>query len=315
MRYKKSLLALLGILMLAISLASCTGGDSSTTDQTNAAASAESSSAGAGLDLIFANQPVPIFATSAYRRQLTEIEAVEALGTPTTAFMMPPGWGSSNGGPLPHPFKTCPAQGLPIPNSTQLTNPDEIVQDPYGGGTNLNNGGLVIPRADPIGVYTPTTGTGTYVTCLGRGGSLVAAYWEGDVYAEAAPAIWDQSTGMIQDIGPGTLPVCTVETAGKGTLPDGSTADPNGISYGTAFTHCVPKPGTAAHVWGHLDHTASGIVLTRYESSQMVVSCSLRNASYLDITGKIHKDGVVSACQFPDGTNLTFAPWGVVSSK
>jgi hypothetical protein len=156
------------------------------------------------------------------------------------------------------------------------------------------------------------------VTCVGKGGTLDAAYWEGDVYAEAAPAIWDSSTQMVQDIGPGSLPACVTETAGPGTLPDGSAADPDKLKYGAQFTHCTPPAGTTAKVWGSLSHTSHGIVLTRYDDYQgmITVSCSLRNAKYYDLAkAKYFSDGIVSSCAFPDGTNLTFAPWGVVGGS
>ena len=199
----RKLASLLAAGMLIVGLAACTSsGSSDSNGSTNAAASAEATNSGAGLDLIFTNQPAPIFATSAYRQQLIEIEAVEALGSPTTAFFFPPGWNGNS-----HPFKTCPAEGLPIPNTTQLDNPDEIVEDPYGGGYQENNGGQVEPRADPNGVYTPTSSSGTYVACLSSSGGLDAAYWEGDMYAQTGDAAWDNSTGTIQDIGPSQLPV------------------------------------------------------------------------------------------------------------
>lgn len=291
------------VIALALVLAACSSG--STTDPNAAAshaAAAESGNAGAGLNLIFNNQPAPIFATSAYRQQLIEIEAVEALGTPTTAFMFPPGWNGSGS----HPFHVCPAQGLPIPNSTQLDNPVEIVQDPYGGGYQLNRPGIAKPQADPIGVYTPTTGTGTYVTCLGKGGTLVVASWEGDVYDEAAPAIWNTSEQMVQDIGPGALPICTLTTARTG---DGSK-----IAAGTTYEHCIPKPKTASFPMEPRSNSHGGITLTAYHGhGPLVMRCSYKQGTYLNTrTGKYAHNGVVSTCTYPDGIALTFAPWGIV---
>lgn len=305
-KLRKKLGAILFAFALIAGLAACSSSDNSQpVDQTSAAASSEAANAGAGLDLIFTNQPAPVFATSAYRQEFIEIEAVEALGTPTTAFFFPPGW-AGNGS---HPFKVCPAQGLPIPNSTQLDNPSEIVQDPYGGGYRLNNGGLVKPQADPVGVYTPTTGTGTYVSCVGKGGSLDASYWEGDVFAESAPAIWNTTEGMIQDIGPARLPQCTAVTAS-------ATYNPLKLQLGTSYEHCVPAAGTTAKVWGIPRATSHGYVLTARYASQgpLTVRCSLKRASYYDQkSGKFRHDGMTSTCQFPDSTTLTFAPWGIVS--
>jgi len=286
---------------LALGAAACTSNGTDSTSSTAKANAAETANASSGLDLIFTNQPAPIFATSAYRQQLIEIEAVEALGTPTTAFFFPPGWALNA-----HPINVCAAQGLPIPNSTELTNPEEIVEDPYGGGYQQNNGGIAKPQADPIGVYTPTTGSGTYVTCLGKGGSLEAAYWEGDVYAEAAPAVWNKTDGVIQDIGPGALPICTVETSHAG---DGS-----GIKPGTTYEHCTPKPKTTAYPMEPKANGHGGITLTAYHShGPLVMRCSYSKGTYLDThTGRYAHNGVVSTCLYPDGIALTFAPWGIV---
>lgn len=299
----RNLLGLAGAVLLAGTLvAGCTSSGSDTTNNNTVKANAaETANAGAGLDLIFTNQPAPIFTTSAYRQQLIEVEAVEALGTPTSEFFFPPGWNGSGA----HPFKTCTAQGLPIPNSTSLTNPEEIVQDPYGGGYQLNQGGIDKPQADPIGVYAPTTGQGTYVTCLGKGGSLDVTEWEGDVFSESAPAIWNQSEGMIQDIGPGTLPICTLLTSARG---DGSKLKP-GITY----EHCIPKPHTTAYPMEPKPNGHGGITLTAYHShGPLVMHCSYSKGTYVDTRNVTHHNGVVSSCTYPDGTALTFAPWGVV---
>jgi hypothetical protein len=289
------------VLAACLSVAACTSsGNSNNNGATSKANAAETANAGAGLDLIFTNQPAPIFATSAYRQQLIEVEAVEALGTPTTEFFFPPGWNGSNS----HPFKVCPAQGLPLPNSTSLTNPEEIVRDPYGGGYQLNNGGIDKPQADPVGVYAPTTGLGTYVTCIGKGGTLDVAEWEGDVYSESAPAIWDNSAQMVRDIGPGTLPICTLERAQAGNALH--------IPRGTLYEHCLPKPHTTAYPMEPV-RTHSGITLVAYHAhGPLVMHCSYKQGTYVDTKSVKHSNGVVSTCAYPDGTNLTFAPWGIV---
>ncbi len=299
---RNRMMAAAGIALAACLLtAGCTSGDTSTADNTANANTAETANAGAGLDLIFTNQPAPIFATSAYRQQLIEVEAVEALGTPTTEFFFPPGWNGSNS----HPFKVCTAQGLPIPNSTSLTNPEEIVQDPFGGGYQMNNGGIDKPQADPIGVYAPTTGLGTYVTCLGKGGTLNVTEWEGDVFSESAPAIWNSSTQMVQDIGPGALPVCTLMTSRKG--------DHSGVPAGTTYEHCVPKPKTTAYPMEPRPDGHGGVTLAAYRShGPLVMRCSYDRGAYADTAGVRHANGVVSTCTYPDGMSLTFAPWGVV---
>lgn len=127
------------------------------------------------------------------------------------------------------PFKVCPNQGEPIPNTVSLSNPHQ----PYQGPVNTD-GGDVVDQMDPNGTYAPTSSSGTYVLCLTPSGGTKLTYWEGDVFAESGAAVWDSTTTSITDIGPSGLPVCTVETAHKG---DGS-----GVNDGTKYYHCVKAP-------------------------------------------------------------------------
>jgi hypothetical protein len=182
----------------------------------------EHAAANAGINLMLTNQPVPIFPTSAMRQETIEIEAIQALGTPTTAFFFPPGQGP--GIPGSHPFKTCPAEGEPIPNTTSLTNPSQLV-----AGANTQGG--VVAQMDPNGTYTPAASTGTYVLCNNANGGQKLTYWEGDVYDESGAAVWNQSTLMIDSIGASELPVCVIEHSSSG--------DSTGLSSGTPYYHCT----------------------------------------------------------------------------
>lgn len=325
----KKLPAVIAAGLLALGLAACTSSGSADAGNasTNAAASAEATAAGAGLDLIFTNQPPPIFPTSAYRAQLDEIEAVEALGSPTYAFFFPPGWSGSGD----HPINQCPAEGLPIPDTTQLDNPDEIVEDPYGTegvtngsvyGNEQSNPGLVVPRADPNGVYTPQSGEGTYVTCLNTAGGLAAKYWEGDVFSQTGTAEWNTSAGEVQDVGPDQLPICTVEAA---TAADAKSL---GLKAGNSYTHCVKAPcpakgatiacTTAMSTPTAMPEVRDGrIVMEPWKTAgaggPIVLSCSLHDGTMVR-SGKLQSLPVESTCGYPGGLSLTFAPWGIVSS-
>lgn len=213
---KSTAVTLAASALAAAALAGCT-----TQDQPSGTA-AEAAQATAGTNLIIANQPVPVFATSAYRQELIEIEAIQALGSPTTTFDFPPGVTPNMG---IAPIKTCPSEGLPVPNTAQLSNPDQVVPDP-----NASAGSVTVPQMDPNGVYTPTSSSGTYVLCLTASGGTRITYWEGDVYAESGAAVWSPKTG-ITDVGPSQLPVCTIETARAG--------DGTGVKAGTRYYHCV----------------------------------------------------------------------------
>lgn len=172
----------------------------------------------AGTNLLVNNQPPPIFGTSAIRQEVIEIEAIEALGSPTTTFFYPPGASPATGA---KPFKSCPSEGEPIPNTTSLTNPTQVAP----------GHDVPIDQMDPNGIYTPTASSGTFVLCLTPGGGTKLTYWEGDVFAESGAAVYDAATAQIVDVGPSQLPVCTLNTS------NGS--DGTGLQDGTRYYHCV----------------------------------------------------------------------------
>jgi hypothetical protein len=186
---------------------------------------AESAGASNGFALLTANQPVPIFPTSAYRANLIEVEAIQALGSPTTTFLFPPGANASSG---VKPLKVCASQGLPLAVNAELDNPLQVI------GTGSNNA-VTTEQADPNGVYSSPSSMGTNVLCLDAQGNPHLSYWEGDVEAETGTAVWSAADGIV-DEGPSQLPVCTVVTS----------QGENGITKGTIYTSCHKAPQTAA---------------------------------------------------------------------
>jgi hypothetical protein len=188
------------------------------------AQSTESGQAAAGINLILSNQPVPIFPTSELRRNLTEVEAIQALGTPTTSFFFAPG--AATAGPGAHPIKVCTSQGEPIHATDELSNPQQTAG--YQNDTTIG-------QMDPNGIYAGDS-SGTYVLCLDASGTAKMAYWEGDVETESGTAVWNSTTGMIQDVGPSQLPVCSLKTAQSG--------DGTNLKAGTSYYHCVEASGS-----------------------------------------------------------------------
>lgn len=182
----------------------------------------ESTQAQAGINLLLSNQPVPVFATSELRRNLAEVEAIQALGTPTTSFFFAPGAATS--GPGAHPVKVCASQGEPIHATDSLSNPHQVV---------YNASGAVIDQMDPNGIY-PGNSEGTYVLCLTAGGQPKMSYYEGVVEAESGTAVWDDKIGMINDEGPSQLPVCVKKYAQSG--------DGTNMKAGTPYFHCTAAP-------------------------------------------------------------------------
>jgi hypothetical protein len=214
-----------GACCLAATLIGCSNGAG-----VPAGVASDQAEAMAGVNLILQNQPDPIFDTSAYREEVIEVEAIEALGSPTTTFFFPPG-GSPNSGIAP--IKVCASEGEPVPNTVQLTNPDQIIPDPHNERNNANPGSLLIPLPDPIGVYPPSSSSGTNVLCLDANGNQHLSYWEGDVFAESGTAVWSKTQGIV-DVGPSQLPICTVLDAQAG--------DGTGLKAGAPYYHCVAAP-------------------------------------------------------------------------
>jgi hypothetical protein len=97
------------------------------------------------------------------------------------------------------PVFVCPSKGYPIPYTTQLTNPDQMQE--HSG--EYNGGNVVIPQAEPNGLYTGTS-TATWVLCIrtlpGGGSEIDPVYSEPDALAFPYPVKIDDN-GTIVDAG------------------------------------------------------------------------------------------------------------------
>jgi hypothetical protein len=151
-------------------------------------------------DTLVTTLPVPDFATSEIRKNLIEVEAIEALGVKSTTFAFQQG--------DPDPIWSCPSEGLPVPITDQLTNPDQSQW--ANGGTN-GEAGTVISQMDPNGIYQGD-GSGTDVLCLDSNGDPYVHYWEGNVDSVTATATWDTSKHSVKTEGAPVTPTCKVET-------------------------------------------------------------------------------------------------------
>lgn len=214
-------------LAAVITIAAC----SSSSTNGNAA---ESSVQGAISAAMLANQPPDFFPTSAYRGEIIEIEAIQALGSPTTSFFFPEGTTvvmSANGPKFSAPpLKVCPSEGEPVPNTASLTNPLQAV------GLDGVSGITSVGQMDPNGGYVAGSSTGTNVLCDNATGGVRLSYWEGPVFAESGTAVWSETQGIV-DVGNNTLPVCVIRTAQDG--------DGTGITAGDTYYHCTDSTGKA----------------------------------------------------------------------
>lgn len=130
--------------------------------------------------------PTPKFDYSQIRKNLVEIETAEANTTQTTSFFFNQG--------VADPMLDCPSIGFPIASTTELTNPEQIV--------NGDNGRVsTIPLPDPIGTF-PGNSTGTFVICIDAQGNPYAHYWEGFVSTVTGPATWDTTQHQVVLTGP-----------------------------------------------------------------------------------------------------------------
>lgn len=189
MRFNKRFIAVGAAVILSAALAACSSAPSVTTPAPAAsAAQAESNAQGQDSYNLDIDQPVPVFKFSQARQTLINVEEIEANGENTTTF------GISNDGTL---VWQCSSIGMPVAADTELTNPAQQVEEPDGGGYNLNNGDNVLPQQDPTGVYTGDT-TGTNTLCVTPSGQQYIQYWEGYTDAVSGPAAWVDGHVVLQ---------------------------------------------------------------------------------------------------------------------
>lgn len=141
---------------------------------------------------LVANQPLPRFNFSQIRQNVIDLEAAQARGVETTSFFYNMG---SN-----EPVASCPSIGAPIPTTTQISNPNQVIPDT---SPQINNGGgnTVVGQMDPNGVYSGDS-TGTYVMCVNAQGAQYAFYWEGYVATVFGAARLNPTTHQIELVGP-----------------------------------------------------------------------------------------------------------------
>lgn len=185
--HRRTLAAILAVPVLALSLSACEGDGS--------AVQADEEQANTQLARYQANQPVPLFDWSQYRQTLIDIESAQAHGVTTTTFFFNQG--------VPAPIKTCPSIGFPVPTTSQVTNPDQVIGS--------SSGHFIVAQMEPTGVYTGDS-SGTYVVCVADDGTDYVTYWEGFVQTEGGPAHWDTDAGLIVLDGPPTVAVTGNDT-------------------------------------------------------------------------------------------------------
>lgn len=163
---RKTLITAVAAVACGLGIAACNGSNG-TKHQANTIESQQQAALSLHYDQV---QPVPFFNYSQYRKTLTEVEAIQALGTQTTSFFFNMG--------VAQPIFECPSLGMPVPNTASLTNPLQATWN--DNGTN-GNAGVAIGQLDPNGIYAPASSSGTNVVCVNSAGQPYIQYWEGFV--------------------------------------------------------------------------------------------------------------------------------------
>ena len=194
---RRTAAALAAAAALAVSLSACTSDGSTPSGQ-----QAENAQQSQDTTSLVNDQPIPHFNWSQIRQTLIDAETISADGSQTTSFFFQQG--------TPDPVFSCPSIGMPVANTAQLSNPDQVDPDP-----NATAGSVITAQMDPNGVYAPSASTGTYVICVNASGAKYLEYWEGDVMTVAAAAEWDAATHSLKVIGAPTAAIHTAPPSAK----------------------------------------------------------------------------------------------------
>lgn len=171
----------LAVVGSALTATACSVGSTQTTPPAAQQASQKEANAqGQDSNNLVNNQGVPVYQFSQERQTLINVEDIQANGENTTTFFF--NMGSNT------PLGSCASIGMPVASTTELTNPDQQVQQPNGGGYQLNPGDNVLSQMDPTGVYSGDS-TGTNVECTGPNGPYIV-YWEGFTYSVSGSAVY-----------------------------------------------------------------------------------------------------------------------------
>lgn len=177
LKKKKGLVAVVAVVV--VGLTACSTPSSSSQTEARKAENAQQGVASANM---IKNQPAPVFTSSVARDVMIAVQEMTATKSATTSFFFQVG--------MADPTFVCPSIGMPIPNTAQLTNPEQVVGDRDGGYTSIG-------QMDPNGLYSPSSSSGSYVLCVRENGTLYLQYSEGNVQTLQGTAHWDRDKKMI----------------------------------------------------------------------------------------------------------------------
>lgn len=158
---KKLFLVLLAIPLLA---AGCFGGNS-------VADNKEASQVDDQQQIYVNNQPAPTFDWSLERHIMIELYKARNNAVQTYSYVR-----NFQG----QVVFSCKSIGFPLPANDQLTNSAKLSQPDYHDSS-------VLPQAEPNGMYSSPSTSGTYVFCVNSDGTVSPSYFEANVEAHLSP--------------------------------------------------------------------------------------------------------------------------------
>lgn len=184
MKTRTALAGLTVMTALGLSIAGCTSSPGVPSGQQQ-----ENQAQRQDIQSLVTSQPIPHFSYSQIRQTLIDAETITANGTQTTSFFFQMG--------SPDPVFSCPSLGMPVANTAQLSNPQQV--NGYWDG-NLHEQ-VPTGQMDPNGIYAPSSSSGTYVICINGSGAKYMQYWEGNVMTVTSAATWDRATHTLKVTG------------------------------------------------------------------------------------------------------------------
>lgn len=109
-------------------------------------------------------QPIPYFDFSMDRDTLIQIYKAKNEARQTHSVVTSQGTGAV--------LWECPSIGFPIPVDTQLTNPVQMIRDPWVSGSQ------VVEQPEPNGLFSSKNTDATYVQCVAPDGTVSPVYTE-----------------------------------------------------------------------------------------------------------------------------------------
>ena len=161
---KLLLLSLIGIIGLGVAGCSMGNANSNEADKVNAQQS-----------VYVNNQPAPTFDWSLERHIMVELYKARNSAVQTFSYVR--NWQGQI-------IFSCKSIGFPLPANDQITNPQtQVYSSSYQSP--------VISQAEPNGLYTSPSTSGTYVFCINSDGSVSPSYFEANVETHLSPLSTD----------------------------------------------------------------------------------------------------------------------------